>query len=245
MYNVRWAWGWGSDPIPPWVATLPDFSRFLGSLVAASNLGGLLPGHGLAQCKILIREAAKLARDDFNNAFRDSPKTRLSNLTLIARITASNNTKLARFLLLSHPSFFASRIEVRQGLVMSVNPVDFALDFASSKKSQLDKVIHCEISKPKQKQNKSRISAAMRLAKLWRASGPVNSVAAIISESGETLTEHDDIGLEVGQVWGRTFAKTTPLPNEALDLLKSKSILWSMDFVHPPSVDVLPGFLRI
>ena len=74
----------------------------------------------------------------------------------------------------------------------------------------------------------------MRLAKLWRACGPVNNVASIVSESGEILTDHDTIGLEVGQVWGRTFAKTTPLPDEALDLLKSNGIHWSMDFVHAP-----------
>ena len=138
----------GSLPIPPWVAKLPAYSKFLGSLVAASNLGGLLPEHALCQCKIFIREAAKLARNDFHNAFRDSPKTYLSNLVLVARVTSSNDTKLARFLLLSYPDFFSSRICISQGLVMLVNPVQFAQDFANSEKCKLDQTIHFEISKP-------------------------------------------------------------------------------------------------
>ena len=203
-----------------------------------------MPEHALNHYKTLIREAAKLARNDFNNAFRDSPKTYLSNLVLIARIIASNDLKMARFLLLSHPSFFASRIHVCQGLVKLIDPIQFAQDFASSKKQKLDKTLHFEISKPDKKQNKSRISAAMRLSKLWRASGPANSVAAILSEVGKTLTQHADIAQEVGQVWGRTFAKTSPLPKEALDLLKKNGISWSMDFVHPPSVDCFAWFLK-
>ena len=127
---------------------------------------------------------------------------------------------------------------------MLIDPIQFAQDFASSKKQKLDKTIHFEISKPDKKQNKSRISAAMRLSKLWRASGPANSVAAIVSEVGKTLTQHADIAQEVGQVWGRTFAKTSPLPKEALDLLKKNGICWSMDFVHPPSADCFAWFLK-
>ena len=164
----------GSPPIPPWVAKLPSYAQYLGALVATSNLDSLLPAQALSQYKTLIREAAKLARNDFNNAFRDSPKTFLSNLVLIARVIANNDLKMANFLLLSYPSFFVSRIYVCQGLVTLLDPVQFSLDFAGAKKSDLDKTIHFEVSKTKEKQNKSRITAAMTLSKLWRASGPSN-----------------------------------------------------------------------
>ena len=84
----------------------------------------------------------------------------------------------------------------------------------------------------------------MRLSKLWRACGPANFVSSILTELGEIITQHADIAHEVGQVWGRTFTKTSPLPKEALSLLKKNCINWSMDGVHPPSVDCFAWFLE-
>ena len=62
-----------SQPIPPWVAKLPNFSIFLGQLVNASKLHQLLPEHALMEYKKLIREAARLARNDYCSLNRDSP----------------------------------------------------------------------------------------------------------------------------------------------------------------------------
>ena len=158
--------------------------------MAASNLGSLLPAQALGSYKILIREASKLARDDFNNSYRDSPKTLLSNLVLIARTVAYNDVKMANFLIRSCPSFFASRIKISLGLVSMCDHISFAAEFAGAKKHVLDKSIQHELGKADKKQNKSRISAALRLSKLWRASGPSNCVSSIVSETGEKLTAH-------------------------------------------------------
>ena len=91
-----------NDPIPPWVAKLPQFQTYLQLLVNASRLQDLMPAHALCYYKVLIREAARLARDDFNNGFRDSPRTYLPNLILIARIITNNRFRLAQKLCLNH-----------------------------------------------------------------------------------------------------------------------------------------------
>ena len=100
-----------NDPIPPWVAKLPASQQYLQLLVNASRLQDLLPAHALGYYKVLIREAARLARNDYNNGFRDSPKIYLPNLVLIARLIVNNRSRLAKKLCLDH-SFFSSRITV-------------------------------------------------------------------------------------------------------------------------------------
>ena len=90
------------QPIPPWVAKLPVFKQFLGALVQASKLHNLLPSHALLEYKRLTREAARIARNQHYDSFRDTPQQKLPNLVLISRLVASNNVKMARALSLSH-----------------------------------------------------------------------------------------------------------------------------------------------
>ena len=66
----------GSNDVGPpirRVAKLPGFKTNLDKLIKASRFVDLLPEHALEYYKILIREAARVARNNHNNRHRDSP----------------------------------------------------------------------------------------------------------------------------------------------------------------------------
>ena len=200
-----------NDPIPPWVAKLPSFHQYLQLLVNASRLQDLLPAHALGYYKILIREAARLARNDHNNGFRDSPKTYLPNLVLIARLIVNNRSRLAKKLCLDH-FFFSSRIMIVGGLVSLRNPVEFAAEISSAKRFHFIQLIKNETSKPKDKINSSKLSMQLRLSRLWKSTAPVNSLAAVTCEDGRVTSSEQDTHAELGLVWGRTLSRASPLP---------------------------------
>ena len=83
----------------------------------------------------------------------------------------------------------------------------------------------------------------MRLAKLWRASGPSNFVAAVLAEDDSVLTSQNEIGIELGAVWSRTFSKAGS-PPQAFYFLDSLGVRWAMDCVHPPSIECIMDFLQ-
>ena len=69
-----------SQPMPTWVAKLPNFRVFLGQLIDASRLQNLMPEHALIEYKRLIREAARLARNEHCSVNRETPKMYIANL---------------------------------------------------------------------------------------------------------------------------------------------------------------------
>ena len=70
-----------STRLSPWVAKLPSFKKDLETLIKAAELHNMLPGHAPLEYKRLIREAAKIARNEHNDQFRDSPRQYLPNLS--------------------------------------------------------------------------------------------------------------------------------------------------------------------
>ena len=157
--------------------------------MGACRLNQLLPEHALAHYKILIREAAHLTRNTLNEQYRNHPSYLMSTLILISRLVAFNNHRQAAQLILSS-SIFASRIVVTRNKVMLLDPVAFSEEFRSIKSSSLHRTIQRESAAPKP--NKSKISAASclsKLSKLWRASGPSNSVAAISGNDGSRISD--------------------------------------------------------
>ena len=115
--------------------------------------------------------------------------------------------------------------------------------FAAAKREHFDKTISREVSKPKNRQNTSKITAAARLAKLWRMSGAANSVTAVLTENGSTAHDPHSIVLEVGAVWARTFSEAGILPSEAYEFLSSLNVSWPCADVKPPSMEAIAHFL--
>ena len=171
-----------SQPIPTWVAKLPNFSLYLGQLVNASKLHQLMPEHALMEYKRLIREAARLARNNYYTLNREPPDMYIANLVLISRLIVDNNTRQAGQLI-QNSVFFFSRIFVADSKVQLHDPVKFADEFRDFKHSHYHKHINHLIQQ--NKPNSSKIEAATRLSRLWSAHAPVNCVAAITAENGD------------------------------------------------------------
>ena len=115
-----------------------------------------------------------------------------------------------------------------------IDAASFAREFSLAKRMHFDKIINHEVAKTADKQNTSKPSAAMRLAKLWRASGPSNSVTAILSTENSLLTNDSCIATEVGSVWSGTFSQAGTLPPQAYEFLSSLGVSWFCVDVRPP-----------
>ena len=222
-------------PIPTWVAKSSLFKKNLELLNNACRLKDLLPEHALVEYKTLIREAARVSRNQLNDKYRYSKKFHLSNLVLASRLVSTNNLAQTKQLTMS-TSFFKTRLHIRNGAVELIEPACFAEEFRVAKQQNLEYKIQREASAPPPgNKNSSKISAATRLAKLWRSTGPVNSIAAISSDRG-VLTLEADKAQELGCIWARTFSKVGGVSLEASAFLDAQKTKWQFRSILPPGV---------
>ena len=159
-----------------------------------------------------------------------------ANLVLISRLIVDNNTRQAGQLI-QNSVFFFSRIFVANSRVQLHDPCKFAEEFRELKHTQF----HAQINQliQQSKPNHSRIEAASRLSKLWRAHAPVNSVAAITAENGHTLVHEEDKAHELGSVWARTFSISPRRPpNSSRNRLSSGPF---PTFLLPPAPTLPPS----
>ena len=204
--------------------------------MGACRLNQLLPEHALAHYKILIREAARLTRNHFNEVYRNEPNYLLGNLVLISRLVAFNKHKQAA-LLIHSSNVFSSRIVVSSCVVSLVDPAAFAEEFRALKSYSLQRTIQRETAAPKP--NKGKLSAASRLSLLWKAAGPTNSVAAITSDEGVRISEPVEMASSLGSSWSRTFSKREGVPPGAQAFLAGQCPQWSFEGVLPPDVEAI------
>lgn len=230
------------QPIAPWVAKLPAFKTCLENLVQASKLDKLMPEHSLAQYKILIREAGRLARNYHNNKYRDTPKLKLANLILIARLVSQNKFQQAQKLILCHTFFFA-RIKVQQMRVELHDAAAFSNEYRIAKLEHCNRLLEYETKQQPSKPNASKISAAARMSKLWKAVSPSNHVSSVLRADGSETNSIQDMASELGSSWAPTFSKVDPVPPEGFAFLKDFSSPWSMDGVHPPCVGLMSSYV--
>ena len=223
----------GSLPISPKVAKNPRFKFFLENLCNATRFDRMLADHALIAYKRLIREAAKLTRNENCSMHRNAKHLYLPNLMLIARVVASNHLTLARKLILED-NFFASRIHFHSGRVMLLQPIAFEHEVMSAKSKQLSMTIQHEHGK--QKPNYEHISASTRLAKLWKSLGATQSIPAILCCNGEVAWADKDKAMELGGVWSNTFSVLHDIPPEAISFLSKRKSPWPLSGIHPPSL---------
>ena len=112
----------------------------------------MMPEHAITFYKVLIREAARIARNDQLNKCRDSPKLYLANLVLISRLVLQNRSKQAR-LLMNTSSFFFGRTVITSDCVHLLDPKLFASEFRAAKRRHLEDSRARESSKPHGKRN--------------------------------------------------------------------------------------------
>ena len=229
------------QPIPTWAAKLPNSKICLEKLVQASRLQDLLPEHAIDEYKLLIKEAARHARNQHCDLNRESPKMHLQNLILVSRLIIGNQTKQAKQLIMSSAFFFA-RIIVVGERVLPVDAHDLTLEFREHKTAHFQHLITFQLDKPKP--NHSKISAATRLAKLWRTLSPVQSIPAIMSREGVKCTKVHDKATELGRVWAGTFSISEGIPEAALTFLSKLGIKWPLSDTPAPLIADFVSFIK-
>jgi len=230
-------------PIPAHIFKLPDFKREHDRPADIARLEALPPFERLRQHKLIIKEAARIARDNALHAEDRSAGMESMALSTLARTVWHNNTKDARKLLSLHPTT-AEHIRVVDSVVELVDPVNFAKVVAETKSDYLKKEKE-DLLKDKAKgfKNASRIQANKRLLKLWSPFDSRMTLAGVrihYDEKGsyEVVTDparrvealrqawqpvfdekaiDEDLALHTARTWCRDFGfDQCPPPDEAV-----------------------------
>ena len=91
---------------------------------------------------------------------------------------------------------------------MLIDPPTFSEEFRNDKSSKLQNLIGRE--SPNKKPNMSRIDAATRLSRLWKASAAANCVTAVLKTDGTHATDPLDVLDTLRSGWFGTFSRPSP-----------------------------------
>ena len=218
--------------IPHWVTKLPRYAEALGQLLEVARLDELIPAVRLAHHKELIHEASRVARDDHADRHRDCKSMRLHNATLIARMVLGKNVALAQRLI-RNSSYFFSRIKLAGNQVVLVDPSAFQAEYFSLKAEACNNSLRGAVDLPDGPRKDGKIQQAVRLAALWKASGPSLSLHALTLEDGTTVESSQSMLQALGVAWAPTFEKQGKLDPAVHDFL-SNLHSWSDAVEQPP-----------
>ena len=200
-------------PIPKWVTTHPRFAFVLQRLVHKEDLGKLTLPLRLSHYETLIREAARLCRNEISKAKRELPEMKLQNLITCGRIVTTNNVQLAKKLV-DESDFYFARIRVAEDKVLLIDPCNFNAEYATSKRESFQISSEEDCTKPTNLKHK--VQAGTRLAMLWRSKFPTLSLKAIKRTDGIFVSKAVDIANEMVSSWFNVFGiARSPAPGVA------------------------------
>ena len=161
-----------SQPIPPWVFKLPGFVSNHDALVEAACLDSLPTVARWMLHKTILREAARLARDEYVSFRGDHGLAKGMTLTSISRAALSQNARLATTLI-SRSAIALQHLRVSGNDVYLADPPAFESCICDDRyrsfeeriaKEQADTDLTC-CSAPRKKP--SKMQALLRLSRLW------------------------------------------------------------------------------
>ena len=233
-------------PISRHVVADPRYADYLEKLVAASNLDALAVPIRLQQFKLLMREAARLVRDEHSSNFTNNPVALSSMYGTMARAVWNNDSKVAS-LLIGKYSIAGRHLQIIDDTVTVVNPPRFQFDFLSARQRAAEcrkNVKDMEVSQPDApsvRRRRAESSRAMhnRMMKLWTAFNKKLCITGIKTKSGIVRSPHR-MSNALSQHWVPVFDEK-PFDSAAADsfLQNYKS---SFDFSKMPPPHRRPTF---
>ncbi len=230
-------------PIPKFVFALPRFPNALENLIAAEGPAFhrlSVPAKHL-RFKVLIREAARVARDEH---FAIGSKDDASKLTLmksLARAIWLQDRKLATVILSLHPwahefvKVSSSKVEVKD---YAWYDAQFSATLLKARTGQASKTVSRDTSDVRRR----RIAEQQR--KLWVPFGRRLQVLGV-KEAGKIHTLEADMNDALARHWEPTFTKETPIPTEMAQRIANVfSSRLEFPGYHPPSSSCIGAFLR-
>jgi len=237
-------------PISKHVASSPAFKRALSALTDAACLDELSPPMRLQQHKVLIREAARIARDDsFINGATDATSLSAACAT-VARCVWNNDIRVYRILVAGN-SFAAGHLELRDGMVCLKDAEQFEAKFTDLKhKAHEDRLLQMDMEKKRatrpdkveHRQKKLRVMMAKQM-QLWCPFGK-RLVLNAVSYGGELLRDPDAKLSALASEWRTTFAHRVIDVHSAETFLRDNMSTYDFSAVTPPTMLDFKRFLK-
>ena len=238
-----------SRPIPAYVFKLPGFVSIHDALVEAACLDSLPTVARWMLHKTILRESARIARDDLLAVSGDLGQARGTTLSSIARAVWTNSTRLARTLI-SRSALALRHLRVSGNDVTLADPPAFETCICEDRCRSFDERIAreqadldlkcCASSAPRRRSN--RMSALLRLARLWSPFDRRLVVAGVITgfrSDGSPCVVLDPtarIGA-LSAAWSDTFSAQPSCMATAEEVIARWARPLDFSRVSPPSVE--------
>ena len=224
-------------PIPRYVVDHPRFSEILSSLTGSSNWHRLSLPLRLPQFKAMIREAARLTRNEILAFSCEASPSHAQILASIARAVWHKDARLARTLLSSSP-LARQHLLVVAGKISIIDPVEFASAYDGARSAILE-ARRQRIKYPRRR----KLEAIDRLAKIWSPFGKQLPISAI--KVGENLMHDESAQLSaLADAWSPTFSEVKPINSQLAEAVAEKfSSSFDFSSFSPPSSSFIHFFL--
>ena len=223
-------------PIPPYVFESPLYKKVLDALVNASGLQMLSVPLRLRKFKQLIREAARIARNDVLLKVQHRHESRATLYLSIARCVWRNDRQLFETLCVS--SADAVRHLARDGDTISIKDEGaFDVEFNEARRSAV-------AGRLRQLVSKSRVAALRRMMKLWDPFGKKVSIAGIRLSNGVVVDKPDEMLSALASTCGQVFSQKPIDLHKATEFAEHYTSHFDFSSAPPPSSRRFSRFLR-
>jgi hypothetical protein len=246
-------------PIPRFVFDSPLYLESLTALVHAANLDALSVPLRLPKFKQLIREAARIARNETLSSNDSAAHPRSTIFSSIARCVWRNDLRM--FDILSRRSLIASSFLVNDGGTIFINdPIKFDTDFNAARRDatqarireiESDSMPQIEapigVHTPRQqdhKRSRSKIANLRRMLELWNPIGKRLSIVGIRVRPEEVTYESNLMLSALSSNWEPIFARKEIDSCVASSFASQFASKFDFSSSPPPSSRSFASFLR-
>ena len=187
------------------------FPTVLNNLRIAAQLDSLSVPLQLQEFKLLIREAARITRDEILASVADPGTKQLITLASISRAVWHGDKRLAR-ILVNRSALARNHVEFTPGKVVLKRPDEFSSLYDAARADALERRKSAVFS------NRSAIN---RLAKLWTPFGKRLVIHGIRVDGRVATSESSQLDA-LSSVWERTFSQKTKIDSKLATSIASK-----------------------
>ena len=248
-FSTRAPMPWEQRPVSRHVVADPRYAQYLQKLVLVSNLDSLAVPLRLQHFKVLMRESARLVRDERSIHSTTDPVAQSSLFGTMARAVWNNDTKVASILIAKHGAA-REHLQILDGTVTVKDPPNFQHAFcharllaAECKKAWKDRSIS-EPDAPSaiRRRANARGAAQDRLKKLWSPFHKKLRIAGIRIGNGTVRSTSGMIEAQARH-WGPVFNEQPFDEIDADRFLSNYSPRFDFTGIPPPSSSSFRVFL--
>ena len=237
-------------PIPKFVVDHPRFPEILSSLVETSHLHELSVPDRLSEFKSLMRNAARLTRNEILALDPRSLQARATTCASIARAVWHCDAGLAR-VLLKRSAIARRHLKCTNGIVTLTDSFAFTQAYELARAEDLRRRrtdAHRDLHDAQDpalalRQHRRQMANFNRLGRIWAPFGKQLPIVAI--RVGDRLEHHPDARLSsLADAWSSTFSTIKPIDRSlAREVIKKQSSDLDFDDFAPPSSACIRSYL--